>query len=236
MDRHPLPVSLTNVSSAKRLPAGVWRASEQPIVPAHTWRSHHAELDAWLPGGGWPLGSLIEILTDAPGCGEIALIAPALASLPTQRPIVLLKPPAVPNVLAWQQWQIASQRLWWLHPKTLPDAWWSAETALRGRAFAALLAWVDPIDDKALRRLHACAQETDTLMFLFRPKSVAKQFSPCPLRLTLTPTTAANINVELIKCKGKKPDAPISLALKPNENATVGGTHVDGNRALALAP
>lgn len=236
MDRDPLTVPSNAAPLKKQLPAGVWRASEQAITPSRTWRSSHAALDAWLPGGGWPLGSLIEILTDAPGCGEIALIAPALASLPTQRPIVLLKPPAVPNALAWQQWQIASERLWWLHPKTLPDAWWSAETVLRGRAFAALMAWVDPIDDKALRRLHACVQETDTLMFLFRPKSAARQFSPCPLRLTLTPITAAKVSIEVIKCKGNKPGTPIVLTLKPDGQATVGNDYVDGHRTLALAP
>ncbi len=223
-----------------QLPAGVWRASEQAIAPARTCPTQYLALDAHLPGSGWPLGSLVEILTDKPGSGEIALIAPALAALPTQRPIVLLKPPGIPNALAWQQWQVASQRLWWLHPKTLPDAWWSAETVLRGRAFAALMAWVDPIDDKALRRLHACVQEADTLMFLFRPKSAAKQFSPCPLRLALTPTAAGGASIEIIKCKGNKPGAPILLDLKPEMQPALaepapGDKHVDSHRPYAVA-
>lgn len=236
MDRHSFTASLSSGSTSKRLPAGVWRASEQVIAPNRTHKTQHQTLDAWLPGGGWPVGSLVEILADAPGCGEIALIAPALAALPTQRPIVLLKPPGVPNTLAWQQWQISSQRLWWLHPKTLSDAWWSAETVLRARAFAALMAWVDPIDDKALRRLHACAQDTDTLMFLFRPTSVAKQFSPSPLRLALTPGAAGCVAIDIIKCKGNKPDAPLKLTLKPETLLATGDCHVDGHRTLAMAP
>lgn len=233
---NPLTVSSNISSLTARLPAGVWRASEQAVAPSRTHQSHHAALDAWLPGGGWPQASLIEILADAPGCGELALVAPALATLPTQRPIVLLNPPGIPNALAWQQWQIPSQRLWWLHAKTLPDAWWSAETVLRGRAFAALLAWVDPIDESALRRLHGCVQDADTLMFLFRPKSAAKQFSPCPLRLALTPTAAGNLSIEIIKCKGNKPSEPIPLTLNHAGQFGFGDAHVDGHRTLAMAP
>ena len=236
MGDHPLTVSLSSGPTKRQLPAGVWRASEQAIAPSLTFKTQHQALDSCLPGNGWPVGSLIEILVDAPGSGEIALTAPALAALPTQRPIVLLKPPGVPNALAWQQWHIASQRLWWLHPKTLPDAWWSAETVLRARAFAALMAWVDPIDDKALRRLHACAQDTNTLMFLFRPSTVAKQFSPSPLRLALTPSAAGRVVIDLIKCKGNRPGAPIELKLKPQEPLALGEHHVDGHRTLAMAP
>lgn len=221
------------------LPAGVWRASEQAPMAAHAARAcptQHARLDAWLPGGGWPIGSLTEILVDAPGCGEIALIAPALAALPTRCPIVLLNPPAIPNALAWQQWQIPNQRLWWLHPKTLTDAWWSAETVLRARTFAALLAWLDPIDDKALRRLHACVQDTQTLVFLFRPKSAAIEFSPSPLRLLLTPGITESLSIEVFKCKGNRPGAPIALNTRPPAPPTAGDPHVDSHRTLAVAP
>ncbi|MCD8505136.1 MAG: translesion DNA synthesis-associated protein ImuA [Burkholderiaceae bacterium] len=235
MASDPLIVSSQISLSAPSLPAGVWRASEQAIAPLQTCRTGHSALDACLPGAGWPIGCLIEILADAPGCGEIGLVAPALAALPTHRPIVLLNPPGVPNALAWQQWQIASQRLWWLHPKTLPDAWWSAETVLRGRAFAALLAWADPLDDKTLRRLHACAQDTSTVIFMFRPKSVARQFSPSPLRLVLTPDDTDTLNIEILKCKGNRPAAPITLIRKSGIPLLVGDTYVDGHRTLAVA-
>jgi len=38
------------------------------------------DLDAELPGGGWPQGQLIELLHDDPGIGELSLLAPALAA------------------------------------------------------------------------------------------------------------------------------------------------------------
>ncbi len=49
------------------------------------------------------------------------------------------------------------------------------------------LCWLDPIQTAPLRRLQACAQASNTLVFLFRPSNVACLFSPCPLRLGLSP-------------------------------------------------
>jgi len=39
------------------------------------------ELDAGLPGGGWPAGALTEILPAHEGIGELRLLGPALAGL-----------------------------------------------------------------------------------------------------------------------------------------------------------
>ncbi len=59
----------------------VWRASQigggaQPASP-----SGFAELDAQLPGGGWPHGVLTELLLPQPGIGELRLLAPVLAAV-----------------------------------------------------------------------------------------------------------------------------------------------------------
>lgn len=228
--------SSATISKQPDLPSGVWRASEQDSANVRTSCTGYDPLNEWLPGAGWPLGNLIEILTDAPGSGELGLIAPALVQLPTKRPIVLLNPPGVPNTASWQQWQIASERLWWLAPKTLSDSWWSAETVLRSQAFAALLAWIDPIDDHALRRLHSCAQSSQTLVFVFRPQTAAQHFSPCPLRLLLKPDPDGALSVTLLKSKGRKPAIPIVLALRSTRHISSGeALRVDGYRALALA-
>lgn len=230
----PLTAFINAPITSQNWMAGVWRASQQALAPTSVLPTCHHALDRWLPGGGWPLGCLIEILIDSPGCGELTLVTPALAALPGQRPIVLLKPPAIPNALAWQQWRISSQRLWWLRPETLSDAWWSAQTVLQGGAFAALLAWIDPIDDRALRRLHASAQEAGTLLFLFRPKSIARQFSPSPLRIALTPLARGTVSVEVIKCKGRKPATPITVAPSPGSQSMTGEFRVGSHRTTAL--
>lgn len=220
----------------QRLSGSVWRASEQAPPPVRTQPSHHSKLDQCLPGGGWPLGAIIEILHDGPGCGELSLVAPALALQNTSQPIVLLKPPAIPNALAWHQWNIPLQRLWWIQPTKQGDLGWCAETVLRSRAFAALLAWMDPIDPPALRRLQACAQDSSTLIFLFRPQSAVTTQSPAPLRLSIQPDTTGIASIRFLKAKGPRPDQSIPLFLwtaQTNRLDTL--DHVDRDTSPALA-
>lgn len=226
--------SITSPLSAS-LPVGVWRGSEHAWHHQTTCIQAHQALDAWLPGGGWPLGSLNELLVDGPGCGEIGLVAPALRRLPASSDVVLLNPPATPNVRAWR---LSNQRLWRLRTQRRNDAWWSAQTVLQSQAFGALLAWLDPIDPAVLRRLHACAQASNMLVFVFRPTTVAASFSPAPLRLALAPRAHDQVQITVLKSKGPKPTEPLTL---PRQAESLAGKHspwtehVDGhyNRALA---
>ena len=183
----------------------VWRASDRPQASTATVPAGHAELSAWLPDQGWPLGQLVEILTDRPGCGELGLLVPAMLALPQNCPIVLLHPPLIPNMHAWQQWQIDLHRLWWIQPVGLRDAWWSAEQILRSQCAAALLCWADPIDARALRRLHLSAQSSETLFVMFRPRDSALLFSPAVLRLELVADSAQGPSLRLLKSRGPKP-------------------------------
>ena len=199
--------------SFAHFPHQVWRASEHARLPVSTARSQYSALDIWLPGGGWPQSTLIEILHEFAGCGELTLVAPALAAQASHKPIVLLNPPGVPNALAWRKWQIPEKSLWWVRADKRQDSWWCAETILRSRSFAALLAWVDPIDDTALRRLHACAQDSPMLIFLFRPRTVANEFSPSPLRLLLTAHQPGLASVQILKAKGCRPAQPLTVTL-----------------------
>ena len=66
--------------------APVWRADDvAEDTGGPTLASGFAELDRELPGGGWPLGQLIELLTDDAGIGELSLLAPSLAQLAQSR-------------------------------------------------------------------------------------------------------------------------------------------------------
>jgi len=188
---------------------GVWRASETAVLSTPTVATGHPVISEWLPGRGWPLGALIEILYDAPGSGEMSLIAPALAALPNQGPIVLLQPPLVPNALAWQGWQVDTKRLWWVQPRELRDTWWCAEQLLKSGSCAALLCWADPISSSSLRRLHGCAQAANTLFFMFRPASTIQTFSPASLRVRVGTQTGGGCYAELLKSRGPKPHGAV---------------------------
>src|SRR3954463_10631961 len=85
---HPLAIGVGTVYKDSMTPAlddilqrhPVWRggllACSAPAVP-----SGFAELDRELPGGGWPVQALTEILCRREGIGELQLVLPALAAL-----------------------------------------------------------------------------------------------------------------------------------------------------------
>src|SRR3954464_1568163 len=59
--------------------------------------SGFACLDEQLPGGGWPRAGLSELLADAEGIGELALVLPALARLTgAGKRVIWVGPPHVP--------------------------------------------------------------------------------------------------------------------------------------------
>src|SRR3546814_15414822 len=86
-----------------------------------------ADLDRELPGQGWPLGSLIELLPSQPGIGEIRLLQPALASLGSERSVALVRPPYEPYFHCWVDWRLQTRRLLWINPQTTGDSLWSAQ-------------------------------------------------------------------------------------------------------------
>ena len=58
----------------------LWRGRE-PNRGQSSLPSGHARLDARLPGGGWPIGAVTELIPANPGLGEFSLLFPALATL-----------------------------------------------------------------------------------------------------------------------------------------------------------
>jgi len=58
----------------------LWRGRQHP-QGQRTEPSGNARLDAFLPGGGWPLGALTELLTPPSGGGEFSLLMPSLKRL-----------------------------------------------------------------------------------------------------------------------------------------------------------
>src|SRR6204780_4943867 len=61
--------------------ARVWKLKDASAAPARpVWSTGKSSLDARLPGGGWPTASLIEVLLDDTGLGEVQLFLPALVA------------------------------------------------------------------------------------------------------------------------------------------------------------
>ncbi|RTZ48126.1 translesion DNA synthesis-associated protein ImuA [Candidimonas sp. SYP-B2681] len=200
-------------SEPERIHPALWRASQLSRSPGHYIDTGYAAVSAELPGGGWPLGNLIDILIQQPGIGELQLLRPALLRL-GERPVVFVHPPFLPQASAWSSWGGLLSCLLWARPGRTADALWTAEQVLRSGAFAAVLLWQDAVRNQSLRRLQLAAQEGNTLFVLMRPLAAAQQTSPAPLRLALQPAPLG-LNVSILKRRGGTHEGPIQLQLYP---------------------
>lgn len=182
---------------------GIWRAGEQR---QETGLEHVASgfpaLDEALPGGGWPLGALTEVLHEHSGVGELSLFMPALASLGERgRWLALVAPPYLPYAPALAAQGIDPARLLLVHPASGGDALWAVEQALRSGTCGAVLAWPRQADARSLRRLQLAAEAGGSLGLIFRPRAQSEYPSPAALRLGLE-GLGGHARVRLLKCRG----------------------------------
>ena len=193
----------------------VWRGNDVPPPASPSLPSCFAALDGELPGGGWPVGALTEILSDCAGIGELSLLLPALARLTREgQGVVWIAPPFVPYAPALAAAGIDPRHCLVVAPETGRDSLWVAEQALRSGACGAVLAWPEKnVDYRSLRRLQLAAEEGAASAFLFRPESVATLPSPAPLRLTLA-LEEKHLCVRLLKRRGGATSAPLHLAVQ----------------------
>jgi len=195
---------------------GLWRAGERPAGhPARA--SGHRGLDALLPGGGWPLGALTEILAAHRGIGEISLLLlPVLTALSAQgRCSLWIDPPAVPYAPALAGRGLDPASVVVVRTGGGAGRCWAAEQALRSAACGAVLLWLGQGGGgmHALRRLQLAAEQGASLGFLLRPASAAGWPSPAALRLAIAPRGAGQLTVRVLRCRGGwVPDRALCLA------------------------
>jgi hypothetical protein len=192
--------------------AGVWRA--RGGAPAargvHARASGWPRLDAELPDGGWPLGTLIELLLPEPGVGELSLLLPALQALAAEPAVhgrhwfAWIAPPHEPYPPALAQGGIPAERLLFVAAVAVRDRLWAVEQALRSGSCAAVLVWIDRVEDRWLRRLKLAAGSGSALVVLFRSRRFAGNGSAASLRLALEPG-GAGLDLTLLKRRGGGP-------------------------------
>ncbi|MGV4769480.1 translesion DNA synthesis-associated protein ImuA, partial [Burkholderia pseudomallei] len=60
--------------SLESLHPSLWRGSQLARGGPRTVDTGYAALSVELPGGGWPLGGLVELLVPHMGCGEMRVL------------------------------------------------------------------------------------------------------------------------------------------------------------------
>lgn len=193
----------------------LWRGSALARVAVPSVPSGFAELDAELPGGGWPAGALTEILPQHEGIGELRVLGPALAQLAAQgRWLVWIAPPHLPYAPALAAAGIDPARLVVVRAQSPRDALWACEQALRAQACGAVLAWPQKIAYAELRRLALAAEGGRTLAVLFRPQRAITEATPAALRLRLD-TRAGGLAARILKRRGGVLGRAIALTPPP---------------------
>jgi hypothetical protein len=184
----------------------VWQAGSRvrhwPTLP-----SGYPELDALLPGGGWPAERLTEVTVEHWGSGELALFLPLLARLCSGERaraagwIAWISPPFLPYAPALAAAGVDLSRLLLVRGRDDAETLWAAEQALQSGSCRAVLAWAGQVDGRRLRRLQLAAESGHTPLILFRsPQSLAAP-SPAALRLRLA-AGAEGACLHLVKHRG----------------------------------
>ncbi len=185
----------------------LWRANEQAQIRAEP--TGYAALDQVLPGGGWPMGAVSEILHVRIGVGELSLALPLLARLTqSDRSIAFVNPPLLPYAPRLAAAGVQLHKTLVVEPESETDTLWSAELLLRAGAGAVLL-WIGQCEAHALRRLQIAAEATEGCALVLRHDKFAAESTPSALRLRVWRERGSPC-VEVLKCRGTKP-APVSL-------------------------
>jgi protein ImuA len=203
------------LSDAYELPPQVWRGRELAQAQERTLSTGHAALDAQLPGKGWPVGNLIEVLQREAQQHVWQLAGPSLgeAMRRTGHPAVLVQPPYQPFGPSLCAQGMSPEQLLCVQADKAQARLWAAEQALKCAEVCAVLAWLPQARTEELRRLHLCAQSGEKLLFVFRGVEASGQSSPARVRLLVQ--GSAQLEVQILKRRGPPLLLPLQLSPHP---------------------
>jgi hypothetical protein len=174
-----------------------------------------SQLDALLPGGGWPAGGLTEMLHAHGSVEAMSLLLPALAALThAARRVVLIEPPSLPALQNLRQHGLRSEFLHVIKSEAQADSW-SAEQHLRTGCAAAVVLWAHPQDAPRLRGLQQAAAAGASHALVIRDIDQAQQISPADLRVAVT-RDERGIVVNVLRCRGLHKPAMVVLPVANN--------------------
>jgi hypothetical protein len=189
-----------------------WRGRDRANT-SQGFPSGYPKLDHHLPGGGWPQHALTEILLEHYGMGELQLLMPALVRLSKPQEceasdeagwIAWISPPFQPYPPALLQWGINLSRILIVRPRQENETLWSAEQALSSGNCAAVLMWLNTLDDYSSRRLQLAAEKGRSWAIAFRPLAALSQSSAAALRIQLI-SGEKGTDLGILKSRGGRP-------------------------------
>jgi protein ImuA len=208
------PLSLLQIEA--RFRGRIWRGDALGFSNEPVLSSGFAELDRELPGGGWPTRNLTELLLPVEGLGEISLLSPPLAKTTHNgRNILLVGPPFLPYMHAWENLNIDSRRIVIARVYKPAERLWVLEQSIRSAAFGVVIGWLPEVSQQTTRKLQILARSAAGLVFLLRPARAQSEPSAAPLRLLLGSARRHTLSLYLLKRRGAPAASPVRIALIP---------------------
>ena len=189
----------------------VWRGRELAQAQEKVCPTGHPALDAQLPGQGWPVGCLVEVLQAQPQQHVWQLLAPALAARMRDEggPAVLVNAPYQPFGPGLRGLGLRPEQLLCVTAEKVSQRLWATEQALRCADVCAVLAWLPQAKSEDLRRLHLCAQQHDKLLVVLRGVDARDHSSPARVRLLVE--GVEQLEVRILKRRGPPLLQPLQL-------------------------
>lgn len=200
----------------------IWRGTDLGSQTGPVVASGFAELDAVLPGGGWPCQAIAEVLSPQPSVLEWRIVGPALRGVVAGGgKVVVVGPPKTPHLPGLHHSGIDAKHLIWVQADTPAERLWCSEQLVKSGACGALLAWLPQARPEQVRRLQVCAQACEGPVFLFRPAAAQHEASAAPLRVMVTFGLDWEIQVQVLKRKGPTHDGLVRLRSVPGGLAAI---------------
>jgi protein ImuA len=214
----------------------IWVGSCKHMTAQPAVSTGYEALNHSLVGGGWPLGSLVEVCQHGMQ-GEWQLFNPSFVEIPGL--IALVNPPAEPFSQALIQLGIDLERLVIIDIKD-KQQFIASFIELARASVGAVLAW-QPDDSLTYTELRKCvlaaADGGSGINALFRPAKAQQQSSPAALRLYIQ-LVPAGLEVTVFKQKGRlqmHESRPITLELPSRWKQPLAYHLLDGNVSLPAA-
>ncbi|RTZ58455.1 MAG: translesion DNA synthesis-associated protein ImuA [Gammaproteobacteria bacterium] len=161
-----------------------------------------AALDVLLPGGGWPLAALSEVLLPATGTSELRVLLPSLARQTAGDGwAALVSPPLPPCAAGLAGHGVNLSRL--LLVESGVDQLWAAEQILRSGQCRLVICWPGKISARQKHRLQLAAENGDSCCIAVLPDS-RNEASSAALKLRLYPG-ADGLRLHILKNRGGRP-------------------------------
>jgi len=202
--------------------AALWRGNELGRTVTSVCNSGWAALDAELPGGGWPLGSVCEVLASQPSVLEWRLLGPALRQVVADGgQVVVIGPPRCPHLPGLLHEGLDERQLVWVQAEMPAERLWVTEQLIKSNAAGAIVAWLPQARQEQLRRLQVCAQACEGPVFLCRPEAARHEASAAPLRVHASVGLDWELRVNVFKRRGPVHDGMLVLPSVPGGLSSV---------------